>query len=140
MVGHSYSQLCEVKWIFKPVDHPVDWFSRVFYFEGVLNQKYHKLKFENKITFWNFDHWFGFKIENRKLIGHSGNKGIIGHMKIKFGIHTFELQHLKWDHWKWISFIQDLPLKVWCPNFLWSPKSRNISATDSRSLQSGLGF
>ena len=61
-------------------------------------------------------------------------------MKIKFGIYTFELQHLKWDHWKLISFIQDLPPKVWCPNILWSPKSRNISATESRSLQSGLSF
>ena len=28
----------------------------VFCFEGFLNQKYHKLKFEKKITFWNFDH------------------------------------------------------------------------------------
>ena len=28
----------------------------VLYFERVLNQKHHKLKFEKKITFWNFDH------------------------------------------------------------------------------------
>ena len=27
----------------------------VFYFESVLNQKYHKFKFKNKITFWDFD-------------------------------------------------------------------------------------